>query len=328
MDPPATYAILWPLLGWLELTPARWLWVSTTLAALGWLIYLIVQESGADTPLERIFVALMPLSMYATGATIGNGQLSVHLLPLLVSGLLLLQRGQGGWHEDLLVTVLVLAALVKPSVAAPFFWIVLFVPGRLRPALLVTLGYGALTLFATSFQKPGLLLLLRSWLARASAMAVNAGESHLHIWLASLGLEEWIFPASLLALAALGFWIYHHRRRDLWLLLSVTALVARFWTFHRWYDDLLILLPMVALFRIAKRGPSADGGDVVAGVLLTITMLTTLAPGGLYLLPPPWNTLYLAGQVFVWIVALIFLLDRARHEKLPLRQNRSEQYNG
>ena len=328
MDPPATYAILWPLLGWLELTPARWLWSATTLAALGWLVYLIVQESGADTPLERVFVALMPISMYATGATIGNGQLIVHLLPILLAGLLLLQHGRGGWREDLLAVAMLLVALVKPSVAAPFFWIVLFVPGRLRPALLVTLGYGALTLFAASFQKSDLWLLLRDWLARASRMSAGAGEANLHIWLASLGLEEWLLPASLLALAALGFWIYHHRRRDLWLLLGVTALVAHFWTYHRWYDELLILLPMVALFRIAKRGSSADGGDVVAGVLLAITMLTTLAPGGLYLLPPPWTRLYLAGQVFVWIVVLIFLLDRARHEKLPLRQERSEQYNG
>jgi hypothetical protein len=46
----------------------------------------------------------------------------------------------------------------------------------------------------------------------------------------------------------------------LWLLLGVTALVARFWTYHRWYDDLLILLPMIALFRIAQQRPSADVG--------------------------------------------------------------------
>ena len=72
---------------------------------------------------------------------------------------------------------------------------------------------------------------------------------------------------------------------------------------------------MVALFRIAKRGPSADGGDVVAGVLLAITMLTMLAPGGLYLFPPPWNILYVAGQAIIWIVVLIFLLHRARLEK-------------
>ena len=34
--PPASYAILWPLLGWLELTSARWFWAVTSVAALLW----------------------------------------------------------------------------------------------------------------------------------------------------------------------------------------------------------------------------------------------------------------------------------------------------
>jgi hypothetical protein len=101
----------------------------------------------------------------------------------------------------------------------------------------------------------------------------------------------------------------------LWLLLDFTALVARFWPYHRWYDDLLILLPMNALFRIAKQRPSADGGDVVAGAFLAITMLAMLALGGLYLLPSLWNMLYVAGQTIVWIVVLVFLLDRTCHER-------------
>jgi len=253
--------------------------------------------------------------MYATGATIGNGQLIVHLLPMLVAGLLLLQQGQRRWRRDLRAAALILVALVKPSVSVPFFWIVLFVPGRLRPALFVSLGYVALTLSAASFQEPGLWSLLQGWLLHASEVTATQGYADLHIWLATLGLEEWILPVSLLVLAALGLWTYRHRHVDLWLLLGVTAFVARFWTYHRWYDDLLLLLPMVALFRIAKRGPPADGSDVMAGALLAITMLTTLAPGGLYLFPPPWDTMYVAGQVFVWIVVLIFLLDRARRER-------------
>lgn len=313
--PPASYVILWPLLGWLAVTPARWLWAATTVAALGWLAYLIVRESGANTRLERVFVALMPLSMYATGATIGNGQLIVHLLPMLVAGLLLLHRGQCGWRKDLLAAALVLVALVKPQVSAPFFWIVLVVSGRLRPVLLVTLGYVALTLFALSFHPElGLSLLLRDRVAITATVASH-GDADLHVWLATLGLEKWNLPVSLLVLAALGLWTYRHRHGDLWLLMGIAAIIARFWMYHRWYDDLLMLLPMVALFRVAKRGPSADGGDVVASGLLVISMFVMLAPGGWYLFPPPWNMLYVAGQTIVWMVVLIFLFDRARREK-------------
>jgi len=87
--PPASYVILWPFLGWLPYTPAKWLWAFTSLVMLAFLIYLVIKESGAVTPLERFFVALIPLSMYATGATIGNGQLTIHILSALLAGLLL-----------------------------------------------------------------------------------------------------------------------------------------------------------------------------------------------------------------------------------------------
>ena len=99
--------------------------------------------------------------------------------------------------------------------------------------------------------------------------------------------------------------------------MGVSALVARVWTYHRWYDDLLILFPMVALFRIAKEGPS-DGSDLLAGVLFAITLIAMLAPGGLYLFPPPWNTWYLIGQNIVWVSGLGFLLYQAAREKRNL----------
>jgi hypothetical protein len=310
--PPASYIMFWPFLGWLSLTAARWLWAATTLAALGWLVCLVVRESRADTPLARAFVALMPLSMYATGAAIGNGQLIVHILPALVAGLGLLYYGRSGWRNDVLVALLFLFTLVKPSVSAPFFWIVLFSARTLQPAALVVLGYAGLTLFAASFQHSSLLALLGDWLANPALG--QPGQANLRAWMVNLGLEQWSVPASILTLAVLGFWTYRHRRVGLWLLLGVTALVARMWMYHRWYDDLLILLPMVALFRIAKTGPS-DGRDIVAGVLLAAAVFAMLAPGGLFLFPPPWNTLYSSGQTIIWIVLLVFLLDRARRIK-------------
>jgi hypothetical protein len=311
--PPASYVLLWPLLGWLAVPAARWLWAVTTVAALGWLIHLIVQESGADRPLERVFVGLMPLAMYPTGAAIGNGQLIVLLLPALVAGLVRLQR-QRGWREDIWAAALILITLVKPNISAPFFWLVLFVPGTLRPAVLVSLGYLVLTLFAVSFQGLSLPTLLHDWLARVSVVAMTGGHANPHSLLATLKLDNWNLPVSLLVLIALGIWIYRHRQRDLWLLLGVTALVARSWTYNGWYDDLLILLPMVALFRVAKQEPSAGGG-VGAGALLAATLLVMLAPGGLYLFPPPWKLLYVTGQSIVWIIGLIVLLDLTRREK-------------
>jgi hypothetical protein len=298
------------------------MWAVTTIAALGWLVCLVVRESGANTRLERVFVALMPFSMYATGAAIGNGQLIIHLLPALLCGLLLLYSRPSGWRTDISAAFLMLLTLVKPTVSFPFFWLVLFT-SRVRPAVLVVLGYVGLTVFAASFQHSSFSTLLRELLSQPTLG--QRGQANLQAWLISLGLREWAFPAAAAVLAALGLWTYLHRRVDFWLLLGVAALAARLWTYHRWYDDLLILFPMVALFRIAKTGPS-DGSDLLAGVLLAITVLAMLAPGGLYLFPSPWNTFYMSAQVVVWLAILSFLLDRARREKYAAVGTRRDYY--
>jgi hypothetical protein len=182
---------------------------------------------------------------------------------------------------------------------------------RPRTAVLIALAYVGVTVFAASFQEAGLTTVLRDWLSNPGLG--HLGESNLQAWLSSLGLKQWSLPAAMVVLAAFGLWTYRHRHVDLWLLIGVSALVARFWTYHRWYDDLLILLPVMTLFRIAKEAPS-DGTKVLAGALFAATLLAMLAPGGLYLFPHPWNTLYIAGQVVVWCAVLIFLLHRARRE--------------
>jgi glycosyl transferase family 87 len=315
--PPATHVLLWPMLGWLDVAPARWLWAVTTVVALTALVYIVVQESGAEGSLERAFMALIPCSIYATGAAIGNGQLIVHLLPMMLVGLLLLHRKRGERQVHLLASALILATLVKPSISVPFLWLVLFVPRSPAPVSLVAFGYCSLTLFAVSFQDSTLTVLLRDWQSRSSSVAVTAGHgnvANLHVWLGSLGLKEWIFPTSLALLLALGLWSYRYRHIDIWILMGVTAYVARLWTYHRWYDDALILVPIVTLFRIAKREPSDHGEDVIAGVLLGVTLLLMLAPGGLFLLPPPWDAVYVFGQVIVWMVTLVFLLGQAQAE--------------
>jgi hypothetical protein len=90
--------------------------------------------------------------------------------------------------------------------------------------------------------------------------------------------------------------------------MGVTAVVARLWSYHRWYDDLLILLPMVTLLRIAWSGSLSRDTNVAAGLLLGLTLIFMIAPGGLYLLPSPWNKVYNDVQVIIWMADLVFLL--------------------
>ena len=277
--------------------------------------------------------------MYATGATIGNGQLIIHILPAILAGLLILQNRNCTFRKELLAAALIIFSLVKPNVSIPFLWIAILAPGRIRPALLVALGYIALTLFALSFQEtpeinrlspeniqeslqdipnitiPESLADMPKLYTWSATWAQSDRYSDLPVLLVTLGLKAWIIPATLLVLVLQGLWTFRHRHGDIWILLSVATIIARIWAYHRWFDDLLILLPMVALFRIANRERSTNSREVVAGVLLAITLLSTVAPGGLYLFPPPWNSYYAIGQSVVWVIVLIFLLDQARYEK-------------
>ncbi len=323
--PPASYAILWPLLGWLPLAPARWLWAVTTLLGLGFLAYVCVRESKVSAPVQRLLMALLPFSIYPTAVTILTGQLGVYVLSALVAGLLLLRYGQGRWWEDLLASALLVASLVKPTLAAPFFWLVLIVPGRLRPAMLVSVGYAALTLFAATFQKAGLLALMQGWRGQESNIRIVDGHTNLSKWLAVIGLTELILPVALAALLGLGVWVWRHRRVDFWLLLGVVALVARLWVHHRLYDDLLMLLPMITLFRLARKSPSPDGSDLTAGLLLAALLAAMLAPGEmLFELQGVWRFTQI-GLGAIWLTVLVFFINQARLGIVRERQSEGEQ---
>jgi hypothetical protein len=262
----------------------------------------------------------MVLSMNAVGVTIGIGQIGLFLLPMLVAAVLLLRRERPGWRVDLLIAALLLPTLVKPTISVPFFCLLLLSPIRLRPALLVGVGYVALTLLAVLFQPIPLPALLHDWLARSTFAAGAEGYGNVHVGLATLGLQQWMLPSSALALAALAGWVYWHRNVEIWLLLGVTALVARLWAYHHVYDDILLLLPMVALFRITRRDHSGHG--LLAGVGLAVMVLAMLLPARLFLPPsplrpslaPPWDGVFPAMHVVLWVALLIFLVAYAWRE--------------
>jgi hypothetical protein len=314
VHPPATYAILRPFFDWPDIANVRMIWLAATILALLWLAHLVDRESKASTNLERAFIALLPFSMYAMALTVRIGQLGVHVMPLLLAGLLCLRDRPPSWRRDLLSAALLLLALVKPTVAAPFVWIALFLPGGLRPAALVAAGYLALTFFAASYQPEPLPALFYGWKARSAHLAESAGTTHLHLWLAAVGLGKWILPASFVMLAGLGWWIYRHRRADLWLLIGVTAIVARFWTYHRDYDDVLFLLPAVALFRLAASARSAGNADVAAGSLLAVAAGAMLVQIRVAISPA-----FAVANAVLWFFLLLFLLQQAGRE----RNNRS-----
>jgi hypothetical protein len=318
--PPASYAMLWPLLGWIGHEHVAASWAFTSVLALAWLVWLVVRESGAETRLERVFVALMPLSAYATGATIGNGQLVVHLLPAMLASLLMLRSDGLSWAKELLAALLFVVSLTKPQLSAPFFWIFVFYPGRLRPAALVAGLYLLLTWLASLAQPVGAVQLFADWVGQIRSISSTAEVAWSNynaqsvLLIAGWGESSLLF--SLLMLLGMGLWVYVHRNRDIWLLLGALGYGTHFFTYHLWYDDLVIVPAMIALFRIAKSAPV--GGGRVAGGILACTLPFMVAPGAHFLLPQPWVEVYMLCQSAVWTAGLAFLMAHAhRHAGRP-----------
>ncbi|MEM8504162.1 MAG: hypothetical protein AAF716_13535 [Cyanobacteria bacterium P01_D01_bin.1] len=326
--PPASYAMLWPLVGWLDLAAARWLWAISTLLMLGWLAQIGIHQSLATTRWEKISIALMPFALYPASATMSMGQLATHVMPPLVVGLMMMVRSRPSGEtagsdliSDLIAASLVIFALVKPTMSVPFFWIACFAPGRWRPAFLVSAGYVALAWVATQFQAGGLRSLHIAWIDQAGTQLGTRGHANVHTWLEAIGLSDWMLPASLALFVATGIWTLRHRRVDPWILLGVAALVARFWTDHRMFDDLLLWVPMIALFRLAKVPAFGQTAQLTAAFLFVLNWLALMGPARFLSEPlslsSPLEIAIKSGHAVLWLSSLVFFLMLARSATAP-----------
>ena len=316
--PPATYAILALPLYAMPWPAVKALWFAASVAATAGLSTLLLRQSMAVSWHERAFIAVMPFAIYATGAALGNGQLVLFVLPCVIAALLMLTGPALPRRELVIGSLLMTVSLMQPTIAAPFFWIVMFKSPRMRAATIVVVWYLALTAVALYFQmsvSPRIsgeadpLGVISAWTGRAQAGSsfgsTSGGYGTVHNLLAELGIPRWNWPVSLALLLLVGAWIFRHRRADIWLLIGVTAVVARIWTYHRWYDDLLLILPLVTLFRLARMPATGARARTIASALFVWIWAFLLAPGVRYAVPSPG--ILIGVQIAGWLAALAFL---------------------
>ncbi len=311
IHPPATYLFLWPFVGWLPFEAARWLWAIVQTASMILAIRAGLRWSGATSRREQLLVALLFLGTYPAGANVGNGQIGIPLLAALLA-LALRLEARHGRRDDLAVALLLCVTLVKPTISAPIFLLVLLRPAGFLPAVLAAAGYLAATLAAIAFRAESAVALFRAWLGGAGFNQL--GTANLHAALTRAGLGAAAPWASLAVLALLGLWLARHRRSPVDVSFAIAAIVARLFTYHRWYDDVLLLLPLLVLFRLASRDPASDR-RLHAGVLFGSGLVLLLAPGGLYLLPAPWNGDFVTLQVIQWLAMLVYLGVHAERQR-------------
>ncbi len=150
--PPPSYAMLWPFIGWIDFSTARVVIAISFIPSLILTAYLFLKNSLAKNKEELFLAVSIPLSMNAVGVTIGNGQLSLHALLLFVFAILLLKQKEVSFAKEILISIMILISLIKPSITAPFLWILLIVYPNRRIIILTIFSYALLTFAAFYFR--------------------------------------------------------------------------------------------------------------------------------------------------------------------------------
>ena len=309
--PPGTYAFLFPALGWSSFDTVRWLWAGLSLLLCVFLVRSVWREVGAVSPVEKTTWTLLVLSMASVSVTIGNGQMGLWVLVVMLTAVSRLGRKVGS--GTLPMAALLALALIKPTASLPFLWLFVAV-GEWRGLIGGLLLYSLLTLGAACYQDESVPNLLSSWLEQSRLSYQEPGYANLNSLLGTSALETWGFSLSLIIFLGAGAWVIVHRKADLWILAGVLGIVARLWIYHRIYDDLLLVPAVIALYR------HPEGSDRKwRQSFLILSLASLLAPGGLRLLPFPWGRVYELGQVAIWLGLLIFLVSLTRQERKTVR---------
>lgn len=345
--PPASYLIMWPFMGYESWTVTRWIWAISSIALLIFLIQRLLSAQSISTPLNKLFWSLFICAHYATGITIGNGQLTIHIMAVLMAALAFLTSRQQSWPTYLWVGLFAALSLIKPTVTLPFMWLVLFIPRTIYPALFTGVIYGLMAIVASTFQEGGLFQLHLTWFSQGVSGAVwsstvssdegvsdllgsnilgqgvsnfsnllggDVGYADIHSILGAFGMGQWAMPSSLTILFLTGIWMYFYRHCSVWSLMGVAAIISRIWTYHRVYDDMLIIFAIFAVIAIIRQ-ESYSAYPSTGKVLLVLLVVASLVPSSLRLLPFPLNLGFTMGQFLVWIATLLYLLISAHLER-------------
>ncbi len=304
--PPAGHPVVYAFVGWLPWSVARLVWAMTQALALLVVIRTLLLSRGSRGLAATCCAVLLALGSTAVGTTIGNGQLGLHILVLVLVGIALSRREAPTLATDLLAATALALALIKPNIALPFLWLAVIGPFqiRVRPLAFTAILFGGLSLLAAQFQQGELVRVHEEWLRRGSFVAVHWGYGNLHRALGSLGWKALILPVATAGLLY-GAVVLRYRRIEPWILIGLTALFSRLWAYHQLYDDVLTLLAMVWLLRTA----SAPGRPFALGLFAANALVLVLPSAWAF--EKPLQVLYESSHVAVWIADLAFLVFEA-----------------
>lgn len=315
--PPASLVMLYPFLGWETLDRARWVWAITTGCAFAAIVVVAIRALDARTLPECIALTLLLLANNGTSVTLGNGQPTLHILAMLLLSILFLHQHPVHWWSDLVAAALFIVALLKPNLSIPFIWLLVIFPTslRVRPLLLVGFGYLALSFYASQIVRTPLWVLAPQFLASVINDIALVLDPNIQYLMAKLGLGRFVLYVSALIGLGLGIWIFVQRKKNIWFLLAVTAIVTRLWGYHLLYDNALLIPVEIALLLLVKREKLESSIGLAALMFLGLNFLVILPPGNLVGQAKAVQVALVLMQASVWLSTLLFFLWIVAEEK-------------
>jgi hypothetical protein len=303
--PPASFVMLWPFVGWGSFTVVRWLWGVSSLILIVVLIWQVWHLAQPRDRLEKVFFAAFVISLLSLRVTVGNGQLGLHIIVVLLPALLLLRRPNPSLLTDLTIASLMTLALVKLTFSAPFMWIIVLLTRRVRVTVFTVILYAILTLIADFVHPMSLIELIGAWLRSAGrTLSVDLGYANIHYLLRSMSASQWNSIASIILLVLLGIWLWRFGNHETyWIAVGLTGVFCRMWTYHNVYDDILIVPAMLAFWQLARQRKSPY--NVLAGLMFVAFWLTAtdFTGSGIHKAVPYWQ--FMIG--LVWLAGMIYL---------------------
>ena len=269
------------------------------LAVIGcWAATLAPAETGWA---GKAFLFAGAAAVSAAGTTLQVGQYGTIVAALIAASLWLLTARRGPLAEGA-AGVLLGVAMLKPTIAGPFF-LVLLVTRRWTAAAACVLyvAAAAVTVWAWTATNP-----LEMCLQMLASASDYVGDSQGLVGpLLRLGvaprLVTPLLAAGVLLPAMAALWAF--RRRHPAVLFAVAAVAARFWSYHKGYDNLMMVFLLAPLLAAWLRRPT----DWVVATAALLVGASLWMPAGL----THYNSI-LISQLLCWPLGLCVLLFRCR----------------
>ena len=271
-----------------------------SLGIMAWFTYRVTRPYGR---LPALGLLTSILAMGSNSYTLGAGQYGL-VVNAMIAGMARCLTAERPVGAGMLYGL----SLVKPSISAPFFFVL--VDQRRWSAITAAIVYiatASVAIWAITGTDP--MTMLVQMLDRRRAGGLLGMGSHGPVDIALLaGISE---PIALIVTAITGLVVsflvmWAFRKSHLIILLGTASVLGYLWTVHRTYDDVMLAFLLIAIGHLALRESTLSSGTVFALVAISLW------------LPPSASVIPYIGysQLIIWIFSLVYLLVRVRHEAL------------